>query len=161
LPRKSDRVPVQATASSSLTPVRSITLPARAKLNLELEVVGRRADGMHELRTRMQAVAMHDLLSVEQAEKTSLSITGFELPQDAGNTVLRAHQAVETAAGRALPTAYGLHKRIPPGSGLGGASSDAAATMRALVSLHGLDIDLATLASGIGADVTFFLKGGA
>ncbi len=141
--------------------MRSITLPARAKLNFELEVVSRRPDGMHEVRTRMQAVAMHDLLTAERADKTSLSMTGFELQQAARNTVLRAHEVVETAAGRAIPTAYKLHKRIPPGSGLGGASSDAAAAIRALMMLHGLDLDPASLASSVGADVTFFLRGGA
>lgn len=116
---------------------------------------------MHELRTRMQAIALHDLLVAEPAEKTSLSVTGFDLPAGADNTVLRAHAEVESAAGRILPTAYTLHKRIPPGSGLGGASSDAAAAMRALVALHRLKVDLAPPAGRVGADVTFFLTGGA
>jgi 4-diphosphocytidyl-2C-methyl-D-erythritol kinase len=139
----------------------SIALPARGKLNLDLEVVCRRPDGMHELRTRMQAIDLHDVLTAEAAGETSLSTTGFAVPDAAGNTVLRAHEAVEAAAGRTLPTAYTLHKRIPPGSGMGGASSDAAAAMRALVSAHRLDVDIATLANGVGADVTFFLRGGA
>ena len=138
-----------------------IALPARAKLNLDLEVVSKRPDGLHELRSRVQAVDLHDLLIAEPAEQASLATTGFELPAAVTNTVLSAHSVVEAAAGRALPTAYRLHKRIPPGSGLGGASSDAAAAMRCLVILYRLDIDLAPIARGVGADVTFFLHGGA
>lgn len=139
----------------------SIALPAHAKLNLDLAVVCRRQDGMHELRTRMQAIHLHDLLVAEPAERTSLTVSGFDLPEGADNTVLRAHVEVESAAGRNLPTAYMLHKRIPPGSGLGGASSDAAAAMRALVAVHRLEVDLVPLAGRVGADVSFFLTGGA
>ena len=139
----------------------SIALPARAKVNLDLEVVRRLPDGMHELRTWMQAIELHDLLTAEPAEQTSLTTTGFALAAGVTNTVLSAHNAVEAAVERELPTSYRLHKRIPPGSGLGGASSDAAAAMRALASLYRLDVDLKPLAARVGADVTFFLRGGA
>lgn len=115
---------------------------------------------MHELRTHMLAVELHDLLITEPAESTSLTTSGIELGEPATNTVLRAHAAIEEAAGMKLPTRYRLHKRIPPGSGLGGASSDAAAAMRALRRLFGLELDLKTIAAGVGADVTFFLTGG-
>ncbi len=137
----------------------TLALPARAKLNLDLAVVGRRGDGLHELRTRMQSIDLHDLLEVARAEETSLSITGLKVP-GAGNTVLVAQQALETAAARPLPARFVLHKRIPPGSGLGGASSDAAAALRALVALHHLDVDLIKVAQSVGADVTFFVRGG-
>jgi len=145
------RSPRPAAASA-----RSIALPARAKVNLDLAVVRRRPDGMHELRTRMQTVELH-----EPAGETSLTTTGFDLPPDVTNTVLSAHRAVEAAAERELPTSYFLHKRIPPGSGLGGASSDAAAALRALATLYRLDVDLKPLAARVGADVSFFLRGGA
>ena len=141
--------------------MRSIALPARAKLNLDLQVVCRRPDSMHELRSQMQAVELHDLLIAAPAEQTSLAIRGMQVGESATNTVIRAHQVVETAAGRKLPTRYWLHKRIPPGSGLGGASSDAAAAMRALQHLHGLKLDLRKIAAEVGADVPFFLTGGA
>lgn len=139
----------------------SIALPARAKLNLDLEVVCRRPDGMHELRTHMQAIELHDLLIASPADETSLAVGGIELTTSGSNTVLRAHQAIEKAVGKLLPTSYELHKRIPPGSGLGGASSDAAAAMRALVRLHHLELDASSIAPSIGADVSFFLHGGA
>jgi len=148
-------------AKPAAAAARSIALPARGKLNLDLEVVRRLPDGMHEMRSRMQAIELHDLLIAEPAGETSLTTTGFDLPAGVINTVLSAHQAVEAAAERELPASYHLHKRIPPGSGLGGASSDAAAAMRALATLYGVGADLKTLAVKVGADVSFFLRGGA
>lgn len=138
-----------------------LALPARAKLNLDLAVVGRRPDGMHELRTRIQAIDLHDLLEVKAADKTSLAVTGLEMSTSATNTVLAAQAALQEAAGRELPASFSLHKRIPPGSGLGGASSDAAAALRALSAIHHLDINLGEVAPKVGADVAFFLCGGA
>jgi 4-diphosphocytidyl-2-C-methyl-D-erythritol kinase len=138
-----------------------LALPARAKLNLDLAVVGLRADGLHELRTRMQAIDLHDLLEVEPAGQTSLSVTGIEISASPGNSVLAAQKALEAVSGRLLPAKFTLHKRIPPGSGLGGASSDAAAALRALAAIHCLDVDLGPVAPRVGADVTFFLRGGA
>ena len=139
----------------------TVALPARAKLNLDLEVNGRRADGLHELRTHMVAVELHDLVEAGIAEQTEIELSGMPVSGAKPNSVLAAHSALELAAGRPLPTRFRLHKRIPPGSGLGGASSDAAAAMRAVAALHSLDVDLATIAPNIGADVPFFLRGGA
>ena len=139
----------------------TIALPARAKLNLDLVVTGKRSDGLHELRTRMQAVDLHDLLEVEPSGSTELELTGLPVPDDKPNTILAAHAALELAAGRPLPSRFRLHKRIPAGSGLGGASSDAAAALRALVSLHRLAVDVAPIAAHVGSDVPFFLTGGA
>jgi 4-diphosphocytidyl-2-C-methyl-D-erythritol kinase len=139
----------------------TVALPARAKLNLDLAVIGRRPDGMHDLRTTIQAVDLHDLLEAEASDETTLTITGdFNVSTGAANTVLKALHALEESAGRRLPTAFRLNKRIPPGSGLGGASSDAAAALRALKYLHRLEIDLAPIAFRVGADVSFFLSGG-
>ena len=151
-----------STGSNPPAHARKVVVPARAKLNLDLAIVGRRADGYHELRTRMQAIDLHDLIEVEVAQDTSLITTGFELGDSTTrNTVLMAHSALEKALGRSLPTRFHLHKRIPPGSGLGGASSDAAAALRAMVAVHGVETDLWKIAPSVGADVTFFLSGGA
>src|SRR4029077_226964 len=157
LPRSRNQVSGEAAHGWSVT----LALPARAKLNLDLAVVGRRSDGLHELRTHVQSIDLHDLLEVAPAEATSLSLSGVDVPGGAGNTVLLAQKALETAVGRPLPAKFALHKRIPPGSGLGGASSDAAAALRALVALHHLDVELEQVAAGVGADVTFFVRGGA
>ena len=139
----------------------TIALPARAKVNLDLKVTGRRTDGLHELRTHMQAIDLHDTLEAERAKETSIEMSGLPMSDAKPNSVLAAHSALELAAGRTLPTRFRLHKRIPPGSGLGGASSDAAAALRALLLLHRLSLDLAPVAMHIGSDVTFFLRGGA
>ena len=137
-----------------------VALPARAKLNLDLQVIKRRGDGFHEIRTHMQSIALHDLLEATPMNKTSLAVGGLQVPEGAGNIVLKALVALEHAVGRELPTALHLHKRIPAGAGLGGASSDAATALRALKWIHGLDTDLAVVARAVGADVPFFLAGG-
>jgi 4-diphosphocytidyl-2-C-methyl-D-erythritol kinase len=138
----------------------NVALPARAKLNLDLKVVKRRADGFHEIRSHMQSVALHDLIEAAPAERTGLAAVGLSVPEQGDNIILKAHAALEHAAGRELPTRFHLHKRIPPGAGLGGASSDGATALRALKMIHGLDVNLADIARVVGADVPFFIKGG-
>jgi 4-diphosphocytidyl-2-C-methyl-D-erythritol kinase len=133
----------------------ALALPAHAKLNLDLAVLGVRPDGYHELRTRFQAISLHDLLLIEPAAETSL---------DGGHPddlVLRAQRALEGAAGRPLPARFRLVKRIPAGAGLAGGSADAAAALRGLARLYALDCDLAPVALELGADVPFHLHGGA
>ncbi|TMB95822.1 MAG: hypothetical protein E6J40_11080 [Chloroflexi bacterium] len=137
-----------------------VALPARAKLNLDLQVIKRRADGFHEIKTRMQAVALHDLIEASPSQRTTLEVDGIPVTAAPDNTIFKALGALEGAAGRALPTRFHLHKRIPPGAGLGGASSDAAAALRAARIVHGLDIDLTGIARAVGADVPFFMNGG-
>lgn len=139
----------------------TLALPARAKLNLDLEVIRRTDDGFHDVRTTIQAIDLHDLLEMSPAKQTALTTSGLAVASSHENSVLKAHHAVEQAINRAIPTRFHLHKRIPPGSGLGGASSDAAAVLRGLAALHRLDLDLLAIAKSIGADVPFFLAGGA
>lgn len=138
----------------------TLALPARAKLNLDLEVIRPTDGGFHEVRTTIQAIDLHDLLEISPANQTTLTMSGLAVASGHDNSVLKAHGALEQAIGRAIPTRFHLHKRIPPGSGLGGASSDAATALRALASLHRLEVDLPALAMSIGADVPFFLAGG-
>ena len=137
----------------------SVALPARAKLNLDLEVLGRDTDGFHELRTTFQAIALHDLLEFDSAPETTFTSSGLRV-SDENNSVINAHHALERAANRILPVRIHLHKQIPAGSGMGGASSDAATTLRALKAMHALDIDLQPIALEVGSDVPFFLRGG-
>jgi 4-diphosphocytidyl-2-C-methyl-D-erythritol kinase len=138
----------------------SIALPARAKLNLDLAIVGRRADGYHDLRTTLQAIDLHDLVTLTPAQQTTLTTSGLPITNPSENSVLKALAALEHAANRQLPTRIHLHKRIPPGSGMGGASSDAAATLKAAATLHHITADLKAIARTLGADVPFFLTGG-
>ncbi|HEY8863216.1 MAG TPA: 4-(cytidine 5'-diphospho)-2-C-methyl-D-erythritol kinase [Candidatus Dormibacteraeota bacterium] len=139
----------------------TIVLPARAKLNLDLAVLGRRDDGYHDVRTTLQAIDLHDLVSLTPADRTTLIISGLPVKNTQGNSILKAHAALEQASKKKLPTEIHLHKRIPPGAGMGGASSDAATALRGLAALHHVKADLHAIASQIGADVPFFLTGGA
>ncbi len=136
-------------------------MPARAKLNLDLAVLSRSADGYHEVRTHLQAVALHDLLELKRADRTTMTISGPHRIDPDNNSVRKAQHALETVVGRELPTSFHLVKCIPPGSGMGGASSDAAAALRGLAAIHNISADLAKVGAAIGADVPFFLKGGA
>ena len=108
----------------------------------------------------MQAIELHDLLLITRADETTLTVSGMSVNNN-DNSVLKAHQAVEGAANQKLPASIHLHKRIPPGSGMGGASSDAAATLRGMQVIFRLDLDLERIAEEIGSDVPFFLHGGA
>lgn len=137
-----------------------LALAAHAKLNLSLSVHGRLPDGRHQVSTVLQAISIHDLLTAASAPATTLQIEG-DAPAGPDNLVLRAQAVLEGAVGRPLPAAFRLLKRIPPGSGLAGGSSDAAAALRALRRLHGLDLDLLPVAAAVGSDVPFFLRGGA
>jgi len=139
----------------------SIALPARAKLNVDLAVLGRRTDGFHDVRTTLQAIDLHDLITLAPANETALTTSGLPIANPSHNSILKALAALEQATNQKLPTRIHLHKRIPPGSGMGGASSDAATALKALVTLHRITADLPTIASALGADVPFFLTGGA
>lgn len=148
----------------------ALTLPAPAKLNRFLAVLGRRADGFHDLElvtTVLEGVPdLEDTLSAEPAEVLSLEISGPQgggLPVDDSNLVLRAWRLLEAAAHRPLPAALRLEKRIPHGAGLGGGSSDAAAALRLGNRLFELGLDdasLLPLAARLGSDVPLFLLGG-
>jgi 4-diphosphocytidyl-2-C-methyl-D-erythritol kinase len=131
-------------------------------VNLALEVLGRRADGYHEVRTILQRVALHDTLRARLARRLTLR-TGHAALQ-ADNLILRAAEALRaahpdaTAAGAQLS----LRKRIPVAAGLGGGSSDAATALRLLCRLWALaltDDALAAIAARLGSDVPFFLGG--
>jgi 4-diphosphocytidyl-2-C-methyl-D-erythritol kinase len=138
----------------------TIALPARAKLNLDLAVLGRRDDGFHNVRTTLQAVDLHDLITLTPAKSTALTISGITLTNTQDNSILKALAALEETTTHQLATRIHLHKRIPPGSGMGGASSDAAAALRGLAALHHVVADLPAIARKLGADVPFFLAGG-
>ncbi len=143
---------------------------APAKINWTLEVLGRRPDGYHEVRTVLQTVDLCDRVKVSPAPSLELVIAGA-----AGQAVLAEVPTGENLAYRAaallgdhagepsLGARVELEKAVPVGVGLGGGSSDAAATLRALDRLWGLGMPLAELArlgAQLGADVPFFLLGG-
>ncbi|HEX9080743.1 MAG TPA: hypothetical protein VF768_00620, partial [Holophagaceae bacterium] len=148
----------------------ALALHAPAKLNRFLAVLGRRADGFHDLElvtTVLEGVPdLADTLTAEPAESLSLEIsgpTGEGLAADESNLVIRAWHLLEAAAHRPLPAALRLEKRIPHGAGLGGGSSDAATALRLGNRLFDLGLEDATLlaqAARLGSDVPLFLLGG-
>ena len=137
-------------------------VPAYAKLNLTFEVLGRRNDGFHQVTTIMQTIGLSDVLRIEP--DSSLKVE-CEYPELAGEKNLVWRAAVELAKARNVePRAkITVEKHIPVGMGLGGGSSDAAAALLGLNRLWdlGLSLDeLATIAAGLGSDVSFFIWGG-
>ncbi len=138
---------------------------APAKLNLYLEVIGRREDGFHDLETCMVSVNLYDTLSFRTCDdQLSLSVTshvGDGIPDDDRNLVLQAAQLLQNATGYSGGAAIELVKRIPVQAGMGGGSSDAAATLVALNRLWGLGLDrlqLHELAAELGSDLNFFVE---
>ena len=136
------------------------TFRAPAKLNLFLEVLGRRPDGYHELDSIFCEIDLADEVQIALSRDISLELTGPEaegIPTHAGNLAWRAAESLGVGA------RIRIHKRIPAGGGLGGGSSDAATVLRALNEMAGLGHDLERLSDigqSLGADVPFFLRGG-
>jgi len=143
-----------------------IDLRAFAKVNYALEVRGLRDDGYHEISTILQSVSLADELEIERTGggiELLLKPHGVEVGPLEENTVYLAWKLLREASGRELPVRVRLHKKIPPGAGLGGGSADAAAVLAGTNELFGLGLshgDLRELGGSIGADVPFCLTGG-
>jgi 4-diphosphocytidyl-2-C-methyl-D-erythritol kinase len=136
---------------------------APAKINLVLEVLGKRDDGYHEIRSLVQTVNLCDNLAFEIADDISLECIEPAL-QTKDNLVIRAAELLREASGSNKGARIRLEKHIPWGAGLGGGSSDAAATLLALNGLWELKLtvsNLVELAARLGSDVPFFIHGGA
>lgn len=148
-------------------PVRRVKVRAAAKINLSLGVGAARADGYHQVRTVLQAIDLHDTLTFTcRRGPFAIACDDPAVPVDSRNLIWKA--AFELARITERPDVDGVEvrvqKRVPMEAGLGGGSADAAATLRALSVLWGLNLDAAALASVarlLGADVPFFLMGGA
>jgi len=138
---------------------------AAAKINLALHVLGRRADSYHELDTLAVFADIGDRLEISVADALSLSVSGRFAglcPEAESNLVLKAAKALKERLGFASGAAIHLEKEIPIGAGLGGGSSDAAATLLGLNDLWGLRLpadDLAAIGETLGADVPMCLAG--
>ena len=144
--------------------MRSVTLPAHAKVNLYLDVLSKRPDGTHELFTLFERVSLHDRLSVEPVPGNGIELSCDDprLPTDGSNLVVRAAELYRRRSGWREGIRVQLTKRVPVAAGLGGGSSDAAATLLALQELSGGALpspELLLCARELGADVPFFLSG--
>jgi 4-diphosphocytidyl-2-C-methyl-D-erythritol kinase len=133
-----------------------------AKINLTLEILGKRPDGFHELATWMLPVGLYDSMEIEWASRPSFISNVAELKGDSSNLVIRAAEIFNRAASIDTPYAIRLEKKIPMGAGLGGGSSNAAATLRLLNKLHNSRFpgqQLEEMAANLGSDVAFFVHG--
>jgi 4-diphosphocytidyl-2-C-methyl-D-erythritol kinase len=131
-----------------------------AKINLTLEILGKRSDGYHDLATWMLPVGLYDTIEIRVEQEQSFWPNTPELKGDSSNLVIRAAELFNRAA--AIDAHYNiqLEKKIPIGAGLGGGSSDAAATLLLLNQLHGSPLtspELYGLAAELGSDVPFFI----
>jgi 4-diphosphocytidyl-2-C-methyl-D-erythritol kinase len=148
--------------------MRETRVSAFAKINLRLDILGKRADGYHELRTIFQTISLHDQLRFRPSASSGVALNIF------GNDALSREGSRENLVYRAVARLRSelkirsgvqieLHKNIPAGAGLGGGSSDAAAALLGYLRFTGKKLDQARLleiASSLGADVPFFLFGG-
>jgi 4-diphosphocytidyl-2-C-methyl-D-erythritol kinase len=145
----------------------SLSLESPAKVNLRLEILKEREDGYHELRTILQKISLHDTLHFSLRKKRGVSIGADhpKLPVGKNNLVYKAAQSMLRVASYRGGVDIEIEKRIPLGAGLGGGSSNAATTLKALNHLLKMDFpknQLMEMGLKIGADVPFFfLKGGA
>jgi len=142
-----------------------MTVKSFAKINLGLEIVGKRTDGYHDIRTLFQTISLADELHLEPAPAGAIHITGDDpsVAWDETNLVHRAARLLREKTGTDQGARILVKKSVPAGRGLGGGSSNAAAALLGLNRMWGLGIDapgLAGLARRLGADVPFFLHGG-
>ncbi|MBV8899148.1 MAG: 4-(cytidine 5'-diphospho)-2-C-methyl-D-erythritol kinase [Verrucomicrobia bacterium] len=138
-----------------------MTIETPAKINLTLELLGRRPDGFHEIATWMVPVGLFDRLEIEPAAADQFFTETPGLGWDDRNLIYRAVQLFRGQTGVRASYRIELNKRIPIGAGLAGGSSDAAATLRLLNRLHDralTDDDLAGLAARLGSDIAFFVR---
>lgn len=142
----------------------TITQKAHAKINLYLDVTGKRENGYHDVKTVMQSVSLCDILTVEKTAAEGILLdTGGALPADNSNLIVRAAKRYFAASGARFGIRVTLQKHIPMAAGMGGGSADAAATLRALNELDGNRFtvkELAEMGADIGADVPFCVLGG-
>src|SRR5215510_6608694 len=145
-----------------------VCVPAFAKINLRLEVLGKRPDNFHELRTLFQTISLKDELRFKKSRKPGIQLRVTGNPSLSAepiekNLVYRAVEAVKCELGILTGVAIELRKAIPAGRGMGGGSSDAAAALVGYLRLVRKQLPrerLFAVAASLGADVPFFLEGG-
>jgi 4-diphosphocytidyl-2-C-methyl-D-erythritol kinase len=144
-------------------PTKTFRTEAPAKLNIRLKITGKRPDGYHELVSIMVPVSLLDFIEVQQKKPPGvhLSVRGLPVPEDESNLVSRAAHSFLSHTGLQEGLSIRVSKNIPVAAGLGGGSSDAAATLLLLNEIYSTPLsarDLRGLALQLGADVPFFLR---
>ncbi|NIQ40235.1 MAG: 4-(cytidine 5'-diphospho)-2-C-methyl-D-erythritol kinase [Proteobacteria bacterium] len=142
----------------------SLKIASPAKVNLTLEVLGKRADGYHSIRSLMVPIDLSDILYIALTgdDRVTVSCNRAEVPEDDKNLAYRAGLLIRQASGKRTGFKIRIEKKIPVGAGLGGGSSNAASTLLGLNRLLGARLTrskLMALATELGADVPFFVLG--
>lgn len=145
--------------------MKRIVVDAPAKINLALDVVGKRNDGYHLLETVFQSISIYDRLTISLKDESGIDITCNipYIPCNEKNLAYKAANAFIRKTGMCNGVSIQLYKRIPSQAGMGGGSSDAAAVLKGLNSLTGSKLtsgELCDIAVTLGADVPFFIYGG-
>ena len=160
--KNSDDLKIKQFSTNSQSSIKNRQFLAPAKLNIGLKVTGRRPDGYHELVSIMVPVGLFDQLELEliRSRRVMLSCQGISVPNNKENLVYRAAQTFLSKTGLSQGVSVKLTKNIPVAAGLGGGSSDAASTLKALNKMWSNPLtflELSGLAVDLGADVPFFL----
>ncbi|SHK08145.1 4-diphosphocytidyl-2-C-methyl-D-erythritol kinase [Anaerobranca californiensis DSM 14826] len=138
-------------------------LKAKAKINLTLDVLYKRPDGYHQVEMIMQTLELADILHIEESEETQIICNHPFVPEGQGNLVYKAVEELKRYCNIDKNVKIHIEKNIPVAAGLGGGSSDCAATLKGLNKMWNLGLDDDTLEKiglNLGADVPFFIKGG-
>jgi 4-diphosphocytidyl-2-C-methyl-D-erythritol kinase len=143
---------------------RSVTIDTPAKINLFLKILGKRPDGYHDIYSLVQTVNLYDTLTISEIDRgTELIGNTTKVPLDSSNIIWKAVELLRRLTGFAQGIQINLTKRIPVGAGLGGGSSDAAATLKGVTQLLDLNLSrqqLQQLGATLGSDVPFFFSTG-
>jgi len=144
-------------------PEKSFTLPSYAKINLFLRVVGKRADGFHEICTIFQTVSLCDYLTFSRSDDVILTCDDEKIPIDDRNLIIKAAKLLRENYAVNKGAKIHLEKHIPAPGGLGGGSSNAAVALIGLAKLWGITVDFedfCEMGKRVGSDVPFFFYGG-
>lgn len=145
--------------------MKKINLKAFAKINIGLNIISKRNDGYHEIETIFQQIDLFDEITISARDDTKIVLESDSknIPLDENNICFKAAKLLQEISGVSRGVNIAISKRIPIGAGLGGGSSDAAATLKGLVKLWELAYTknkITKFSKQIGADVPFFVKGG-
>ena len=142
--------------------MKTLVIEAPAKINLLLDVKGKRSDGYHELESVMHQISLVDRIHMKRDYRITVKSNSSEIPTDSGNLAYQAAQLILQTHGEGEGAEIFIEKNIPVGAGLAGGSADAAAVLKGLNILYNYNIaqeELARLAAQIGSDVPFCLQG--
>jgi 4-diphosphocytidyl-2-C-methyl-D-erythritol kinase len=139
----------------------NIEIKTPAKINLGLNITGKRPDGYHNIETVFYPVNLFDNITIELSDKLSIESNNIQLVREDGNSLIKAVRILEKETGKKLNVKIYLEKNIPIGAGMGGGTSDGAAMLKALNNLFSLKLDmnkLKELALQIGSDAPYFIN---